>query len=137
MAGTAENSEVAQELVEALGFSPESAVLGLEQGFRCAYCDRWLLESIDTLDLWENDHLTPVSRGGEEGTANLVLSCRLCNKIKRHWIPSTTVGISRRELTEAARVYVSEGRRAKQDYLDRLLLILERHGQLPNRARLD
>ncbi len=105
--------------------------LALDSGFRCIYCDRYLLESIDSFDLWENDHLEPTSRGGEDNLQNMALSCRLCNKIKRHWVPADLMSLDRAGRIRAAREYVEEGRRRKEAYLDSVKAILRENSELP------
>lgn len=44
---------------------------------RCAYCECRLTDANRTID-----HVLPVSRGGTDDIANLVLSCLDCNQLK-------------------------------------------------------
>lgn len=46
-----------------------------EFGGRCAYC-------LQSAVMPEPDHMTPVSRGGGNGIANIVPACRQCNSSK-------------------------------------------------------
>lgn len=45
---------------------------------RCYYCGK----DVDPFEHWEPDHLIPRSQGGGDELANLVLSCRRCNRSK-------------------------------------------------------
>lgn len=47
------------------------------QDWRCAYCQKHLCEKTAT-----RDHVIPLSRGGSNGIANIVLACSTCNSRK-------------------------------------------------------
>ena len=71
-----------------LNWSHEALYLGLRARFRCEYCGRSLLRSIENHDTWCNDHVLPKSRGGSDDfRRNKALSCRLCNRLKRNSVP--------------------------------------------------
>lgn len=46
---------------------------------RCEYCRA---PELIFNDLFEVEHIVPVSQGGSDDTANLALACRSCNKYK-------------------------------------------------------
>ena len=48
-------------------------------GNRCEYCRA---PELVFNDLFEVEHIVPVSQGGSDDTANLALACRSCNKYK-------------------------------------------------------
>lgn len=127
-----EAMEAVIQALEKAGFSRGSAIVGLERGFRCAYCCRQLLVDIDSYDLWENDHLRPLSKGGIAESENLVLACRLCNKIKGNWEPADSSEWSREEVVLAVRKHLEEGRGRKWSELNKVRDILEAHGVLPS-----
>lgn len=51
-------------------------------GWRCVYCGRDLLASMDDLMAAGSDHFVPVSRGGSRNQENLVAACALCGQLK-------------------------------------------------------
>lgn len=56
-----------------------AAEMGLAAEFRCEYCDKDLLESVDAYKDWQIDHIDPRSKGGPTTRENSALSCRQCN----------------------------------------------------------
>ncbi len=84
---------------------------GLRASFRCEYCDRDLLASLENYKMWEEDHIVPISAGGSNDDLNIAITCRLCNyHTKRNWNPQTVCGPSatREELIAAVRAYVRD-----------------------------
>ena len=55
----------------------EKIDIRINQNDSCYYCNKKLFNT------GEYDHMTPLSRGGSNSSANLVLSCRTCNRDKR------------------------------------------------------
>jgi len=56
--------------------------------YRCEYCDLDFLASLENYKLWQVDHIVSVNAGGNEGIANLALTCRRCNRdYKGRWNP--------------------------------------------------
>ena len=51
-------------------------------GFRCQYCGRDLLESLDVFLTLCRDHLVPASAGGSDHNCNRVASCAACDRLK-------------------------------------------------------
>jgi len=83
-------------------FSPATARAAIRCNFKCEYCDRFLLASIEDYDTWQWDHLEPAAKGGSDDEANGVIACKLCNFIKRDFVPSRSLA----ELGRAA--YIAE-----------------------------
>lgn len=64
-------------------WSPLAIYLGFRADFKCEYCGRDLLESVDSYKLREHDH---ISAGGPDEPGNLALACLVCNcKLKNRW----------------------------------------------------
>lgn len=90
------------------GPSPE---IGERAGYKCEYCDKDLLASVDDYVFsWQCDHIIPRAAGGEDTLENFALSCAVCNRIKSKWNPAKKVGenASREELVQAIRQYISK-----------------------------
>jgi 5-methylcytosine-specific restriction endonuclease McrA len=83
------------------------ATHGLNQDFRCAYCDLDYIASYDAFRSVEFDHIIPQSLGGEHTEENTVASCRTCNLLKHAYSPT---GDSREERIADARRHVTEKR---------------------------
>ena len=118
-------------LVQELRWSDQTARLGFRASFRCEYCDRDLLASVDTL-WWtlEVDHLVPRAAGGDDAIDNLVFACIQCNRLKRTWDPrSTAPNGSRAPLIAAARGYIAEQRTVKERELAETRRIVEAVGR--------
>ena len=52
------------------------------QEHRCWYCHGRLNKATGSRRNWALEHQTPISRGGTNEATNLVIACRLCNKLK-------------------------------------------------------
>lgn len=106
--------EIVSALVEKGGWSETAARRGLRANFKCEYCNRDLLASVNDHKAWQEDHIVPVSKGGgKDDDENIAVSCRTCNvNIKGKWDPRTVCGenSSREELINAVREYVARGR---------------------------
>lgn len=59
--------------------NPRYPQVALRAGHRCEYCHA--PEAVFNLPL-EVEHIMPVTRGGEDNTANWALACRACNLYK-------------------------------------------------------
>ncbi len=97
-----------------LGWSAESLVLGIRAGFRCEYCGRDLLRSVDSYDAWQIDHIHPSSRGGGDSFDNKAVACGTCNLLKRHTVLELASEWSRDRRIEAYKREVIEPRRDKK-----------------------
>ena len=51
-------------------------------GYRCTYCGKDLLETLDGFFSVTTDHVMPREVGGNGGDANRVAACVTCNKLK-------------------------------------------------------
>lgn len=109
-----------------LGWSEEAVVLGLKQEFRCKYCKRDLLATIEDYDVWQFDHVVPVSKQGADMMENKVVACKLCNFAKRSFDPRSNVDehATAEQLLNAAENYVMQVREQKKERLQKVKDIL-------------
>ena len=114
------------------GWSAEQARIGIRADFRCEYCGRDLLESVNSYYSWHRDHIVPQSQGGSSRLNNRALACRTCNfNLKRRWDPRTTAGkkAGRGELIKTVQRYVRDTRaRIEREQLVPLRRLLRRRG---------
>jgi len=54
---------------------------------RCVYCGRDLMVNFETFMICEEDHLIPLSKGGEDEEENIVTACAVCNRLKGSYKP--------------------------------------------------
>ncbi len=54
----------------------------VRDNYRCVYCGKDMLSSLDDWLSLEVDHLVPKTGGGTDAEDNLVTSCKVCNKLK-------------------------------------------------------
>jgi HNH endonuclease len=90
-----------QELIAALQTPPltwpsDDIALGIRHDFRCSFCERDLVASVEALDMRQKDHLHPKSDMGDNTFENLVVSSKLCNWAKGVYIPQGTTRDERR-----------------------------------------
>ena len=115
------NSKIVCDLVETKIWSAKSVFLGERAEFKCEYCGRDLLSSVNDYKDWQEDHIVPKSKGGDnDDVNNLAVSCRPCNvNWKAKWDPRTVCGenASREELVEAARNYVTQRKKEAMEDL--------------------
>jgi len=129
--------DAAREL-KPLGWSREALELGAGQDFKCFYCKRDLLASIEDFDVWHFDHVIPVSKMGTDDIANKVVACKLCNFVKRNFDPRSTAreGATLEELRAIATEHVAAGLKEKKARLDKFNDVLLRTGLIrPERAK--
>lgn len=116
-----QKDEVVQAMVD-LGWSKVQARLGVRAGFRCEYCGRNLLASIEDYDSWQKDHVVPISKGGaEEDFENLALACKTCNFMKLDHMPN---GETREQKIDNARRRVMTLRARKHREIAEVLEIV-------------
>ena len=108
----AEQAELRTQL-RTLKFSDEAIDLAVRARFRCEYCHRDLLASVEDYDAWQVDHVWPTSRGGSEDLENKALACKTCNFFKRAWVQSEQNRGTRADMIAAARAVIEERRSAK------------------------
>lgn len=105
--------------------------LGIEFDFKCAYCDKDLMASVDNHREWQIDHIVPTSKHGKDERDNLALSCRTCNTIKHSWNPLSKCDRpghpTKQQLIQIARTYISGNRESEKIALDRYNAILAKY----------
>lgn len=98
-----------EALVNTGQWGENDVILGIRAGFKCEYCDKDLLASVDNYKEWQRDHIIPLSKGGEDINENIAISCKTCNvNIKGRWNPvseSTSENPTRQELISIVREY--------------------------------
>ena len=80
---------------------------------RCIYCGKNMLTDLDTFMSVEEDHLRPLSAAGAEGTANIVTSCHVCNRLKGKFVPNDIDSKDRSAYISAVRSKILERRQEK------------------------
>jgi 5-methylcytosine-specific restriction endonuclease McrA len=102
-------NKVIEALVNTGQWGENDVILGIRAGFKCEYCDKDLLASVDNYKEWQKDHIIPLSKGGEDINENIAISCKTCNvNIKGRWNPadeSASENLSRQELITLVREY--------------------------------
>ena len=102
-----------QRLAAAMEWADWIIDIAVRASFRCEYCDRDLLASVDAYKEWQHDHIVPQRIKEDNGSNNMALSCRTCNvSFKGKWDPSHGLpdDASRDELVAAVRQYVARKR---------------------------
>ena len=89
----------------------------VRDNYRCIYCGRDMLKSLDDWLSLEVDHLIPRKKASEDDQnahddENLVTSCNVCNKLKSNYCPSEIPETSSEKI-EHMRKYVLEKRMAE------------------------
>jgi len=124
-----EGDEAAQEkgiskLVSEHGWDDKSVRLGIRAHFRCEYCGRYLLRSVDDYDAWQIDHIAPKSGDVDvdDDCDNLAIACKTCNFMKRDWKPdpSALSTGSREEKIQVIGAHVLELRKKKEVRLQQI-----------------
>lgn len=90
-----------------------TAEAGERARYKCEYCDKDMLASVDNYLSWQLDHIIPESAGGDHTLENMALSCRECKvRFKRSWDPAYVAGkdASREELILVVRENVKKKR---------------------------
>ena len=99
-------------------WGPMGIACGLRAGFRCEYCDRDLLSSLDDYKAWAQDHIQRL--GSADTFENMAVACHPCHSAyKKAWDPRYVAGptASRAELVTATRKLIAEKRAAEQAVL--------------------
>ena len=83
-------------------------------GYRCEYCGKDMLASLDDYRSIETEHIIPRSAGGSEELDNLALSCPVCNsqRFKGRYNPAKDAGegASRDKLIQAVKEHLIKKR---------------------------
>ncbi len=104
--------------------------LGVEFNFRCAYCGKDLLSSVDHYKEWQKDHIVPASKEGADSLKNYALSCRTCNFIKSTWNPldvCNTKSPTKSELIKLSQDYIKQKRIEILQDIEMYKDIIEKH----------
>ena len=99
-----------------------TAEAGERARYKCEYCDKDMLASVDNYLSWQLDHIIPKSAGGDHTLENMALSCRECTvRFKGSWNPAYVAGkdASREELILVVRENVEKKRSSWVGYLSR------------------
>ena len=82
----------------------------------CEYCGKNLIESVDSYDSWQIDHIIPRNDDpSNEEIDNLALTCKTCNFAKRHSSTDALLkGKTRKDKIVEARRIVWERRSRKE-----------------------
>jgi len=102
-----------RELESTGKWGTDAVKIGIRAKFRCEYCGKDLLKSLENYKEWNIDHIVPQSDGGRDTMANLALSCRTCNvSLKGQWNPRTVIGENggRAKLLGEAKKYIESKR---------------------------
>ena len=108
--------ELRRLLVRSYRYGADMVDIAWRARFRCEYCDKDLLRSVDDYEWnWEREHVVPTSPGGPDLVDNWALACRTCNQLKGDWDPRPDAADAqnREALVASARAYV-QGRRAQR-----------------------
>ena len=104
------------------------AIICERAGYKCEYCDKDMLASLDNYLSKQRDHIIPKSAQGSETVDNYALSCSTCNdrRLKGTWNPADDAGedASRDELIQAVRRYVRKKRGHKYEEFSRYIQIV-------------
>jgi len=101
-----------KKIQKTLNFPEDQIIVAVRALFCCEYCGKNLLQSVDSYDSWQIDHIVP---DGSRDPENLALSCKTCNFAKRHTTISELSNYSsRNEKIEQARQIVWERRTKKE-----------------------
>ena len=122
--------ETITELISKHGWDRSSVLLGIRAQFRCEYCGRYLLRSVDDYDTWQIDHIIPKAKCGKDvkdHCNNLAIACKTCNFLKRDWVPDSWVPGSspenpgaRKKSIQVIRAHIQELRNDKEGQLQRI-----------------
>jgi hypothetical protein len=114
--------ETIEKLVETGFWGPVDADLGIDADFKCQYCNKDLLSSVDNYKEWQTDHLIPSSADGADSKENYVICCRTCNFIKGRWNPAAVCSNphpSREQLISVSRDYILKKRTETKTQIER------------------
>ena len=100
-------TEEIDQLQQELNFPEKQIYIAVRARFCCEYCGKNLLESVDTYDSWQIDHIIPRNDDpNNEVIENLALTCKTCNFVKRHTTTEALLKSSTRQskINEARKI---------------------------------
>ncbi len=110
--------EIVETLVRDLKWNRKALDLAIRADFKCEYCDRCLLQTVEDYDALQIDHIVPDEGDGAE---NLAVACKTCNFIKRRLNPAKSrEDADRGVLIERSREYVAKIRKRKKRELEKV-----------------
>ena len=86
----------------------------VRDSYRCIYCGRDMLSSLDDWLSLEVDHLEPSSKKGKDEDDNRVTSCNVCNRLKSSYKPDKDFPSEFNGRLKVMRKYVLEKRAVEQ-----------------------
>lgn len=101
--------EIIDKLVATRKWSPAAVRLGIRANFKCEYCGKDLLASVENYKEWNFDHIIPKKHGGTDDDENIAVACRTCNvSVKSRWNPAEhiTGKPTRAKLISETREYI-------------------------------
>lgn len=120
--------EVVKQLVATGKWSAGSARVSERAHYRCEYCGLDLLATPDAYKLWQNDHIVPISRGGDPTDFdNLAVACKPCNwDFKSDWDPRGMAGPNpnRDQLITAVSSYIKQRKAQTEEELAHIRTIV-------------
>ena len=104
----------ARELYPGKPYAEEWATVCERAGYRCEYCGKDMLVSVDDYRSMQNDHIIPQRANGKDHIDNYALSCSVCNgpRFKGQYNPAEDVGedVERAEKIQAVRRHLIKKR---------------------------
>lgn len=85
----------------------------VRDGYRCVYCGKDILKSLDSFAASHLDHLKPRRSGGTDDVINCVIACAVCNSMKAGFDPSPDAPVTEdtfNSVVLAARNYITDKR---------------------------
>jgi len=113
--------ELIRRLLETGSWGERAIKIGIRANFKCEYCGKNLINTLSNYTEWQEDHIIPLSKGGQDHINNIALSCRFCNiTLKSRWNPVENAGEknSRNELIEKVKEYIKTQRKLKSKKLN-------------------
>ena len=113
---TYRKAALSDRLAAEMGWGSWVIDIAVRAKFRCEYCDRDLLSSVDAYKEWQHDHIIPQrvdEKQDKDRLDNMALSCRTCNwNFKGKWDPNYGFdkNPSREDLIRVSREYVARKR---------------------------
>ncbi|MBJ6934211.1 HNH endonuclease [Vibrio cholerae] len=123
-------SSIYDELIATGQWGDREIRLCIEFDFKCAYCKKDMLKSVENYKEWQTDHIVPYSKSGDDSYDNCVLSCRTCNFIKGTWNPLSVLNgepVSRDKLIQLSQNYVLEKRECIESQIHEYRRITQKH----------
>ena len=80
---------------------------------RCVYCGKYMLADFEAFMSAEEDHLVPLSKGGENDINNIVISCNVCNRLKGNYFPDEIAVTETAKIIGNVREYIMKKRAQK------------------------